>query len=112
MEIWRDILGFEGRYQVSSWGRVRNAKGQLLKFYKNEKGYLKVDLCKDNVKSKCRINRLVAEAFIPNPYNLPQVNHKDGNKENNSFTNLEWIDNYRNQKHADMLRKGIIMIVT
>lgn len=110
MEIWRDILGFEGKYQVSSWGRVRNAKGQILVPYKNEKGYLKIALCKNGENYKCRVNRLVAEAFIPNPYNLPQVNHKDGNKENNSFTNLEWITNRDNQIHASQLRKGMIAV--
>ena len=110
MEIWRDILGFEGRYQVSSWGRIRNAKGQMMKFYKNDKGYLKIELQKNGTGYKFRVNKLVAQAFIPNPLNLPQVNHKDGNKENNSFTNLEWITNRDNQLHASQLRKGMIAV--
>lgn len=112
MEIWKDIKGYEGRYQVSSWGRVRNIQtGNIITPYKNEKGYLKVYLNKGNHKNaKFRINRLVAQAFIPNPYNLPQVNHKDGNKENNSYTNLEWVTNKENQVHASKLRKGVLII--
>lgn len=106
MEMWRDIEGFEGRYQISSWGRVRNKDGMILEPYTNHKGYLKIGLYKDGKDHKKRINRLVAQAFIPNPYNLPQVNHKDGNKQNNSYTNLEWTTDELNRKHAALLRKG------
>lgn len=106
VEIWKDIEGFEGRYQVSSWGRIRNAITKcIIKPYKNEKGYLKIGLAQGRKSIKFRVNRLVALAFIPNPYNLPQVNHKDGNKANNTFTNLEWITNDENQIHARALRK-------
>ena len=87
-EIWKDIPGFEGMYQVSTWGNVRGHKG-ILKPYVNEKGYLKVGLFKNGKRYKKRVNRLVALTFIPNPHNLPQVNHKDGNNQNNSVTNLE-----------------------
>lgn len=113
MELWREIEGFNGRYQISSWGRVRNVRtGCILKPYKNERGYLKVYLNKGNgKKAKPRINRLVAQAFIPNPYNLPQVNHKDGNKENNSYTNLEWVTNQQNATHAASMRKGVLNVV-
>lgn len=108
MEIWRDIEGFEGRYQVSSWGRIRNAITKcIIKPYKNAKGYLKIGLAQDNKCVKFRVNRLVALAFIPNPYNLPQVNHKDGNKANNSFTNLEWVDNSGNMKHFWSLKRMV-----
>lgn len=109
MEIWKNIEGYHGKYQVSSWGRVRNAEtGHILTPYKNKKGYLKVGLMVKGKKSpeKHRVNRLVAKAFIQNPYDLPQVNHKDGNKENNSVTNLEWITNDMNTKHAKLMRKG------
>lgn len=109
METWKDIEGFEGKYQVSSWGRVRNAITLcIIRPYSNTKGYLKIGLTKNNKCVKFRVNRLVAKAFIPNPYNLPQVNHKDGNKANNSFTNLEWITNGDNQRHAIRLKKGLI----
>ena len=101
-EIWKDIEGFEGLYQVSTWGNIRGARG-ILKPYKNNKGYLKVGLFKNGKDHKKRVNRLVALAFIPNPYNLPQVNHKDGNKENNSFTNLEWVTDEENKEHQKMM---------
>ena len=103
MEIWVEIFGFEG-YQVSSWGRIRNADGQILKPYRSEKGYLKIELRKNGKGYKKRIHRLVASAFIENPQNLPQVNHKDGNKENNSVTNLEWVTDEQNKEHARKLR--------
>ena len=108
-EIWKDIEGFEGRYQVSTWGNVRSMKKKI-KPYENDKGYLKVGLCKDGKSHKKRVNRLVAQAFIPNPYNLPQVNHKDGNKKNNSVTNLEWTTDKANREHAARMRKGIYQI--
>lgn len=108
-EIWKDIDGFDGRYQVSTWGRVRSLKG-VLKPYKNDKGYLKVGLMKNGKNHKKRVNRLVAMAFIPNPENKPQVDHIDGNKENNSITNLRWVDNNENRKHSLMLRNGILDI--
>ena len=108
MEIWKDIEGWNGKYQVSAWGRVRNAEtGNILTPYVNEKGYLKVGLsCGNRKTKKYRVNRLVAQAFVPNPYNLPQVNHKDGNKQNNSYTNLEWTTNSINQKHHRLMAKG------
>lgn len=104
MEKWKDIDGFEGKYQISSWGRVRNRDGLILKPYMNNKGYLKISLQQGRRAIKKRVHRLVAIAFIPNPENLPQVNHKDGNKTNNSFTNLEWISNSDNLKHAREMR--------
>lgn len=103
MEIWLSINGFE-TYQVSSWGRIRNADGQILKPYKSEKGYLKVELHKNGKGHKRRVHRLVAESFIENPEAKPQVNHKDGNKENNSVTNLEWVTDEENKEHAKRLR--------
>lgn len=104
-EIWKDIDGFDGRYQVSTWGRVRSLKG-ILKPYENAKGYLKIGLTKNGKCHKKRVNRLVAIAFIPNPDNKPQVDHIDGNKQNNSITNLRWVTNNENQKNAAMLRNG------
>lgn len=112
MEIWKSVEGYNGKYQVSSWGRVRNAEsGKILKPYKNSKGYLKVGLHAKGKRSpeKHRVHRLVAKAFVDNPYNLPQVNHKDGNKENNSVTNLEWTTDEINKKHASALRKGKVV---
>ena len=109
MEIWKDIEGFDGKYQISTWGRVRNNENQILTPYRNAKGYLKISLCNGGKSpAKFRIHRLVAMAFIPNPKGLPQVNHKDGNKENNSYTNLEWLTNEMNQEHRKLMRKGVL----
>ena len=103
MEIWKDIEGFEN-YQVSSWGRVRSDNG-IIKPYRNGKGYLKVGLMKNGKSNKKRVNRLVAMAFIENPNNYPFVDHIDGNKENNSITNLRWVTDKQNKEHAAKLRK-------
>ena len=103
MELWKDIEGFEN-YQVSSWGRVRSSNG-ILKLYKNKKGYLKVGLMKGGKCCKKRVNRLVAIAFISNPYDAPFVDHIDGNKENNSITNLRWVTDEENRSHAVALRR-------
>lgn len=97
-EIWADISGYEGKYQVSTWGRVRGKSG-VLATYQNEKGYLKVGLMSGKRCLKYRVNRLVAETFIPNYAHHSQVNHKDGNKQNNSVTNLEWVSQRRNLEH-------------
>ena len=110
MEQWKDIKGYEGKYQISSWGRVKNIKsGNIIAPYRNSKGYLKISLYANGKNNKYRINRLVALAFVPNPYGLPQVNHKDGNKENNSYTNLEWTTNGINAKHRALMKKGILV---
>ena len=103
MEIWKKIEDFEN-YEVSTWGSVRGKRG-IIKPYENSKGYLKVGLFKNGKHHKKRVNRLVAQAFIPNPYNLPQVNHKDGNKLNNSYTNLEWVTDEINKLHAKHMRE-------
>ena len=103
-EVWRNIDGYDGRYAISSWGRVRGVNG-ILKPYENHKGYLKIGLAKNGKCNKHRVNRLVAQAFIPNPYNLPEVNHIDGNKRNNSFSNLEWVNGEQNRAHDKIMER-------
>lgn len=95
--MWKDIKGFNGKYQISDLGQVRNAKGNILKGHTNNKGYQMVHLRAKGISKLCSIHRLVAVHFIPNPDNLPQVNHKDENKLNNAVSNLEWcIQSYNN----------------
>lgn len=103
---WKLIEGFDGIYSVSNYGEVRNNKtGRLMKPIKNEKGYLRVGLT-NNGKLKCmRVHRLVAQAFIPNPDNKPEVNHIDFNKENNCVSNLEWVTNQENTQYSVCNRK-------
>lgn len=113
MEIWKDCKGYEGKYQVSNLGRVWSVKGQkYLKGTILPSGYVHVHLTTPNGKRKKeRLHRLVAIAFLDNPNNLPQVNHKDENKLNNCVDNLEWCNakynaNYgtRNQRIGDTRR--------
>lgn len=96
MEIWKDIEGYEGKYQVSNLGNVRSLRFRNQNFSKdltqktNNKGYKVVNLT-DNSKNKpALVHRLVAMAFIDNPNNFPVVNHKDENPQNNHVDNLEW----------------------
>ena len=97
IEVWRDIKGYEGLYQISNWGRVKSLPRKyaqktekILKNCKNGSGYYLVVLNKNGESKNHHIHRLVAEAFIHNPDNLPIINHKNGNKLNNSVENLEW----------------------
>lgn len=117
-EEWKDINGFEGLYQVSNHGRVKSlkrvikrknrgefsdsypVKEKILKPYVNSIGYETVTLHDKNGHSPFLIHRLVAEVFIPNKQNKPQVNHKDCDKTNNYFKNLEWCTIPENLKHA------------
>lgn len=109
-EIWKDIQGYEGLYQVSNLGNVKSLnwnhcnqqKLLSLDFNGTEtKGrYYKVTLFKNHKRKGHLVHRLVAEAFIPNPKNKPQVNHIDGNKINNCVSNLEWVTEKENVNHA------------
>ena len=101
-EIWKDIYGFEGKYQISNKGNVKSLKGthgeyreKILKLQKSEKNYLFVFLYKNGNPKKYWIHKLVANAFIPNPKNLYLVGYKDGNTLNNNVDNLEWFFTYK-----------------
>lgn len=122
-EIWKDIKGYEGYYQVSNLGNVKSLnrkvnvyendcikkrplQEKLIAKTKDKKGYIRVSLSK-GYNHKCPLlHRLVAETFIPNPNDKPQVNHIDGNKSNNCVDNLEWVTNKENTQHA--VKNGLI----
>lgn len=97
MEQWRSIPGYEGIYQVSSEGRVKNAYGHVLKPETAKNGYKRVTLFD---RKKFQVHRLVALAFIPNPDNKEVVNHRNGVKADNRVENLEWATWSENEKHA------------
>ena len=114
-EIWKDIVGYEGLYQVSNLGNVKSLerivikkdnkkylqKEKILRLGLSDKKYYTVSLFKNGKGKTYRIHRLVAEAFIPNPNNYPCVNHKDENKQNNCIDNLEWCTNKYNLNYSD-----------
>lgn len=108
-EIWKDIEGYDGTFQVSNLGRVKTFNYQhrgierVLKPKKHNKGYLQIQLQKGDKNKTFTIHRLVAKAFIPNPNNLELINHKDENKQNNCVDNLEWCDRSYNARYS-MLR--------
>lgn len=89
-EQWRPIVGYEGLYTINNLGVIKNAKGKVLKYAQTKDGYFRVILSKNNKQHHYLVHRLVAIAFIPNLQNLPIINHKDENKQNNSVDNLEW----------------------
>ena len=97
IEEWKDIPGYDGRYQASSLGRVRNAKTKcILRPAINSGGYKHVSLGRHNDK---RVHRIIALTFLPNPSNLRDVNHKNGVKTDNCINNLEWVSHADNEIH-------------
>lgn len=130
-EEWRDIPGFEGLYKVSNTGKVKSLERKvkykngaihivnekILKYQKDRYGYLQLILCKEGIQKNMKVHRLVASAFIPNPNNLPEVNHKDENTSNNNVENLEYCDriynvnygtgNERRAKKLSKIKKGV-----
>ena len=110
IELWKDIDGYEGVYQVSNQGRIRSRKSGVWRLLKPGHGdgrYCQVGLVKDGRRHWKRVHQLVAEAFIPNPDHLPQIDHKDGNHLNNYADNLRWVspaDNTRNPNTIGHLR--------
>lgn len=112
-EVWKPISGYEGLYEISNYGNVRSLErykvyrnelrtihAKILKYNTITSGYKQVALYKSGKRKCLLIHRLVAEAFIDNPHNLPQVNHKDGNKTNNNVANLEWCTAKENMVHS------------
>lgn len=114
MEVWKDVVGYEGAYEVSNLGRIRSLdryisgafnskrfiKGVEIKSSLTGNGYLGFNLVKDGKSKMSKVHRVVANAFIDNNELKPEVNHKDGNKNNNHVSNLEWVTKGENQSHA------------
>ena len=108
MEIYKDIEGYEGLYKISNQGRVlslgngnsNNSKERILKPLKHKNGYLKVILSKQGKIKNYLIHRLVCEAFLPNPNNLSEINHRDEDKTNNFIQNLEWCTREYNSNYG------------
>ena len=117
-EVWKDVSGYEGLYQVSDKGRIKSLKfrkERILKPGRDTCGYLHVILWKNGRKKLCKVHRLVAKVFISNPDNLPMINHKDENPSNNRVENLEWCSakyniNYgtRTQRQVEKLSKPVL----
>lgn len=107
-EIWKDVVGYEGYYKISNKGRcisLNYNKTNLPKLMKptkasNKGEYLRYCLSRDGIKTDHKIHRLVAQTFLPNPHNLPMVNHKDENPKNNCVENLEWCNAYYNNNYG------------
>ena len=121
MVIWKPVKNYEGLYEVSDLGLVKSLdrvhdlgnrkclyRGKLMQARDNGMGYLRIKLSKNNKARRVMLHRVIAEAFIPNPFNYKTVNHKDGNKKNNTISNLEWCTQKQNVKHA--IKMGLIDI--
>lgn len=122
-EIWKDINGYEGLYQISNFGNVKSVdriskhsngdltlKGKLLKSVKNSRGYLQVDLCKNGKIKKILIHRLVAQTFLPNPDNKPHIDHINTITTDNRVINLRWVtqkENINNPLTIDKKSKNL-----
>lgn len=121
-EVWKPITGYEGLYEVSNLGEIRSLdriiinksqkeqtfKGKILAKIKDKDGYVRSRISKDSKVKNVFIHRIVSQEFNENPLNKPCVNHKDGVKDNNISTNLEWSTYEENEKHKrEILKKGI-----
>jgi hypothetical protein len=101
-ETWRMIAGYDGLYRVSNMGNVRSIRGhtpKILSTFRNNYGYIAVCLCKNGTKKNHLIHRLVAETFIENPNNFPEINHINHLPFDNTVSNLEWCDHKYNMNH-------------
>src|ERR1035437_48694 len=113
-ELFKDVSGYDGLYKVSNFGRILsvgdgcNLIDKILKARVNKMGYLQLVIRKYHVEKTFLAHRLIALAFIPNPQNLPQVNHIDGVKTNNHISILEWVSSSGNKIHA--LKLGLINV--
>ena len=114
-EIWKDVVGFEGLYQVSDLGNVRNYEKTIwngrhmpqiiLATRVCKTGYVDVHLCSNGKHHAKRLHRLVAQAFLPNENDFPEINHKDEDKTNNSLANLEWCNSHYNVNYGTCIKR-------
>ena len=115
--IWKEILGYEGLYEVSNTGIVKSLdrydtlgrfhKGVLISTKYNNRGYVQLHLHKDGQCKMVLLHRVVAEAFIDNPNKYKQINHKDENKDNNNVENLEWCTNLYNRRYGTGYKRSV-----
>ena len=121
-EIWKDIVGFEGMYQISNMGRVKSVERtawsglnggcyrtvpeRILKAMKNSNGYLYVQLCKDGINKNYTVHQLVGNAFLSNPQDYKELNHRDEDKTNNCVNNLEWCSRSYNLTYNGRAKKA------
>lgn len=96
-EVWKDVTDYQGLYKVSNLGKIKGRK--LLKPFDNTKGYMSVFLSKNGKEKRFYVHRVVATAFVPNPENKPQINHKNGVRNDNRSENLEWCSRSENEQH-------------
>ena len=120
MEIWKDVPGYIGLYKVSNYGRIKSLSrkivrnknvvniGNIIMRQSISNKYYSVMLYKDNTKNRYLVHRLVATAFIPNPENLPQINHKNENKLDNCVDNLEWCTSKYNNNYKNKVKIGAL----
>lgn len=114
-EEWRPVVGYDGSYEVSSMGNIRSLdrlngrgswiKGRLMKPAMNQKGYMRVGLSFKGKQTYYSVHRLVAQAFVTNPDDKPQVNHINENKTDNRVSNLEWVTNRENAVHGTKIQR-------
>jgi hypothetical protein len=110
---WKPIPNYENLYEISSLGEIKslyNKQSKILKQGIGSKGYKNITLCKNGKQTTFNVHRLVALVFLPNPNNLPCVNHKDENKLNNDASNLEWCSYYHNNVYGSRLTKSATKI--
>lgn len=111
-EVYKDIEGFEGLYEISNLGNVKSlvnnkgvAREKILKPFISGNGHLQVRLCKNKTSKLLYVHRLVAQAFLPNQHNLPCINHIDENKQNNVVSNLEWCTHKYNINYGTCIKR-------